>query len=185
MKIGLNGVPEVEDNLLSIRTTIRHLLHVILCVQKMATNEPPTFHLFFTPFQASSTHTHTCTLLYPSPKYGVALVDAFEPQTPLFLHHSSPAILSPLAERTSGCYHAPGNQRYSHMSQIGVNSYYSGEGVEGKWKLTYQKGHSSDSLPTPPSHFLHLPTICRCLSLSTSPLPVPSSAFHRPMIFDQ
>lgn len=30
----------------------------------------------------------------------------------------------------SGCYHTPGNQRYSHMSQIGVNSYYRGEGFK-------------------------------------------------------
>lgn len=89
-------------------------------------------------------HTHT---FHISHWYSIAVTGAFEPQTPLFLHRSLSLSLHRQLSGVSECYHAPGNQRYSHMSQIGVNSYYSGEGVEGKWKLTYQKGHSCDIHP--------------------------------------
>lgn len=125
-------------------------------------------------------HTQTHSL-HISHRYSIAAAGTFEPQTPLFLHCSSLLSLHRQLSRALGCYHAPGNQRYSHMSQIGVNSYYSGEGVEGKWKLTYQKGHSSDI--TPPTAPL--------LSFSLSPFARPVlrisffSFLHRPMIFDQ
>lgn len=88
----------------------------------------------------------------------------------------------------SGCYHAPGNQRYSRMSQIGVNSYYSRKGVEGKWKLTYQKGHSCN-IPVPslalafsicPAHAgYHLSlTGQRYLTRNTNVIPLPSTLCH-------
>lgn len=95
-------------------------------------------------------------------------------QAPLSLHRR--------LSGASGCYRTPGNQRYSYMAQIGVNSYYSREGVEGKWKLTYQKGHSSDSHPPDlPLAF----SICRPSVGYLFPPPFPSSPLHGPMISDQ
>lgn len=105
----------------------------------------------------------------------------------------------------SVCYHTPGNQRYSHMSQMGVSSLQWGGGwVEGKWKLTYQKGHSCDTspplpLPPPPlpqssAVFLHLPGPCwlspfsftgqQYLTNNTNVIPLPSSFCHNPSWFN-
>lgn len=73
----------------------------------------------------SHTNTHTRHI---SCRYGIPVTGAFEQKTPLFLHHSLSLSLHRQLSGASGCYHAQGNQRYSHMSQIGVNSYYTGEG---------------------------------------------------------
>lgn len=79
-------------------------------------------------FPLSSSYAHTPTLtdsLHISYRYNIAPASVFEPQTLYFSITQAcyPSIASWAV--APGCYHAPGNQRYSHMSQIGVNSYYS------------------------------------------------------------
>lgn len=150
---------------------------------------------FSVPLLTAHTRTHTASI---SPTDIVSQWPAhLSHKPPLFLHRSSLLSLHRQLSGASGCYHAPGNQRYSHMSQIGVNSYYSGEGVEGKWKLTYQKGHSSDNPPPPLS--LSLSPFARpvldvsfffpftdqwYLTNNTNVIPLPSALSHYPSWFN-
>lgn len=79
---------------------------------------------------------------------------------PLFLHRSSLLSFHRKLSGASGCYRAPGNQRYSHMSQIGVNSYYSGErggGVKASENSLIRK----DIAVTPAPHLPLTFSICQ------------------------
>ncbi len=129
--------------------------------------------------------------LHISHRYSIAMTATFEPQTPLFLHCSLLLSLNRQLSGASGCYHAAGNQRYSHMSPIGVNSYYSGEGgFKGSENLLIRKDIAVTHSPAPTLAFsicwaragYHLSTFAgqQYLTNNTNVIPLPSALCQYP-----
>lgn len=152
MKIWLNGVPEVPNNLPSIPTTIHLLLRVIPI-------RPP--HPQSSSLQHRCTHTNTHMQLPYLPRIYSRIGRGIWATNPSISPSLKLAIPPSQAERGVGMLSRP---RQSEIQSYVTNRcqlllQWGKGGGEGKWKLTYQKGHSSDTRPTPPSHFLHLPSL--------------------------
>lgn len=139
----------------------------------------PHFNFFFfalppPKLPPCSTHTHK-HLPYLSPGYSVALVDAFEPQTPLFLHHSSPAIPPSPAERGVGMLSRP---RQSEIQSYVTNRCQLLLQRGGGWRQV--KTHLSERTQPwqPPPHLPLAFSICRpSVGYLSPPHPSPPHPF--------